>query len=140
MVRNPSRRSPMIAAVLAVASLFAVSAADAGQKGPLTVKSGTPTIVLSYATYDPDTCLFQALPTYRIVQAPAHGTIVIGKSAHELADGLCKGKTMKSSVVAYRSNPGYRGRDRIIVDAESADYVDGSGHFGDRKTIDIVVK
>lgn len=140
MVRILSCRSSMIAAVLAALCQLAPSAADATEKGPFTVKSGVPTIVLSYAAYDRDTCLFLALPTYRIVTPPAHGTIEIGKFAHIVDKEPCKGKSMKSNAITYRSNPGYHGSDRIVVDAESANYTDGSGHYGDRVTIDVIVK
>ena len=119
-------RSAFLAALSV--GLLAVSAPVlASESGPHTVKSGVQTVVLSYASYNPETCYYSALPEMRVITPPAHGTLVLGKYAHKVDKGACEGKTMKSSAVAYRSNPGFRGRDEMVVEASMYIYVDAVG-------------
>lgn len=113
----------------------------ASDSGPHSVKSGVQTIVLSYTSYNPDTCYFSALPELRVITPPAHGSLVFGKYAHAIDKGPCEGKTMKSSAVAYRSKPGFRGRDEMVVEASTYIYVDAlGGRRGDAVRIVVDVK
>jgi hypothetical protein len=129
-----------------VATLFLGAVAASGpvlasESGPHTVKSGVQTIVLSYASYNPETCYHSALPDLRVVTPPAHGSLVFGKYAHKVGKGPCEGKTMKSSAVAYRSKPGFRGRDEMVVEASTYIYVDAlGGRRGDAVRITVDVK
>lgn len=128
---------PLLAAVLWSASQIP---ADATDRGPFDVKSGVRTIVLSYASYDPDTCYFAAIPVLRVIQPPANGSVEVGKYAHEASKGPCEGKTFKSSAVAYRSKPGFRGRDEMVVEASIDIYTYASGTRSDRVRITVDVK
>ncbi|MDK9695666.1 MAG: hypothetical protein OEL76_04685 [Siculibacillus sp.] len=128
---------PLLAAALWGASHLPVSATE---KGPFNVRSGTSTVVLSYASYDPDTCYFQAIPRLRVATPPAHGSVTIGKSSHAAGKGSCEGKTLRSSVVHYRANPGYRGRDEMVISVESEVFTDGTGIWGDSVRILVDVK
>lgn len=132
-----NRRLFAAATLLLTASVAPLAASE---KGPIPVRSGVPTVVLSYAAYDRDSCLFQALPRLKIRQAPAHGTVVAGKSAHAIDKGSCAGKVMKSAGLQYRSTPGYRGPDVIVVEVESEVYTDGTGIWGDTVTLRLDVK
>jgi hypothetical protein len=110
-------RSVSLVAASMLVSLLAPLAAGASDAGPIQVKSGVQTVVMSYASYDPDTCTYAALPVLRIVKPPAHGTLEAGKFAHKVAKGPCAGSTFKSSAAAYRSKSGFRGRDEMVVEA-----------------------
>lgn len=112
-----SARFVSIAWASVVVSLAVPATAGASERGPFPVKSGVQTIVMSYAAYDPDTCTYSALPTLRIIRQPANGTVVLGKYAHKVAKGPCEGSTFKSAAAAYRSKPGFHGRDEMVVEA-----------------------
>ncbi len=116
------------------------ASASASQVGPATVRSGTPTVVLSYASYDPETCYFGALPTLRVIRPPAHGTLALGKQQRPAGSGACSGKTFTASTATYRSSSGYRGRDEMVVEAETDIYSDGTGRRSDSVLIILDVK
>lgn len=133
------RRFSTIALIFGLLGLSGPALAT--ESGPHSVKSGVQTIVLSYASYDPGTCYHGALPELRIITPPAHGTVVVGKYAHEIGKGPCQGKMMKSSAVSYRSNAGYRGRDEMVIEASTYIYVDDVGGMRtDRVHITVDVK
>lgn len=125
--------------VVALVALGAASA-SASQVGPATVRSGTPTVVMSYASYDPETCYFGALPTLRIIRPPAHGTLTLGKQKRAPGNGICLGRTFSASTATYRSSSGYRGRDEMVVEVETNIYSDGIGRRSDSVHIILDVK
>ena len=123
-----------------VLSTFTVASASASQVGPAAVRSGTPTVVLSYASYDPETCYFATLPILRVIRPPAHGTLTLGKQKRGSGKGACEGKTFVASTATYRSSAGYRGRDEMVVEAETDIYSDGTGRRSDSVLIILDVK
>lgn len=134
---------PTFAAVLSMigaALVLASSPAGAEDRGPHTIKSGEARILLSYASYSPETCYFVALPRMKIIQAPAHGTARVGKFAHEVDSGACSGTKMRSTAIEYRSTAGYRGPDAVVVEVETDLYTNGIGTRGERIRIDVNVK
>jgi hypothetical protein len=141
MARSSISFRTITASTIAIAMLgaFAV-AASAASKGPFTVRAGVPVVVLSYASYDYEECTYLALPKLTIVTAPTHGTITLGKSSHVLDDGPCAGKTVKSSAVQYRANPGYHGTDSLSVVVEGGTLGYSAGLWGDRVDISLIVK
>lgn len=130
----------LVALVAALVLGAAAAPLAASERGPIPVRAGVPTTVLSYAAYDPNTCLFQALPRLKIRQAPAHGSVVAGKSSHAVDKGRCEGKVMRSAGLQYRSNAGYRGPDVIVVEVESEVYTNGTGIWGDTVTLRLDVR
>jgi len=131
------RLRSIVAALLLVGS---AGCAAASELGPFAVKSGAATVVLSYASYDPETCTYGALPRLKLVQPPAHGTIVFGKHSRDAGKVSCPAKTMTASTATYRSNGGFRGRDEMVVEAEMELFVDGTGIRSDRVHITVDVK
>lgn len=120
--------------------LLAVPAA-ASQVGPMNVKSGVPTVVLSYASYDPESCYSTGLPQLKIIQQPAHGRLELGR--HQRAAGenvVCPAKTFIAATATYRSAPGFHGRDEMVVEAEMEIFTDGTGRRSDRVHIILDVK
>lgn len=132
------KRSIVVLAGLALAGW--ISSAGASEVGPAPVKSGVPVRVLSYASYNPSTCYFGPLPILRIVRQPAHGTLVLDKHSYPSRVERCAGKTFVAATAVYRSNPGFRGRDEMEIDAESEIYGNSQGMRTDRVHIVVDVK
>ena len=123
------------------AVMLAVAAsARASEKGPFEASSGASVLVLSYASFNPDTCYFGALPRLRLVTPPVHGTATFGTERRAADEGRCEGKTFGSSTVHYRSKPGYRGPDEMVVEAVTDLYSNGIASRGDRVRITIDVR
>ena len=129
-----------LVALLSIVSLAAAGAAAARDLGPYPVRSGVAATVLDYATYDPATCYFAALPVVRVITPPAHGTFSVVKSAHVVDDGPCAGKTLRSTAGVYRSKGGFRGRDEIVVDVGTDLHVEALARRGDTIRILVDVK
>lgn len=115
-------------------------AATPASAGSRTVRSGAATVVLGYGTYNMDNCLQGPLPRLRIVGAPQHGSVEVGRGSQPNTSPRCPGTRVPGITVIYRSKAGYRGPDRIVVDVETDLYIDGRGSRGDRVTIDLDVK
>ena len=126
--------------VIAVLVLSAAMAATPASAAARSVRSGAATVVLAYGTYNTDNCLQGPLPTLRIVGAPQHGSVEVGRGSQPNTSPRCPGTRVPGITVIYRSKSGYRGPDRIVVDVETDLYIDGRGSRGDRVTIDLDVK
>jgi hypothetical protein len=124
----------------AVLVALAATSASASQVGPASVRSGTPVVVLSYASVDPETCYFMTLPTLRVIRPPAHGTLTLGKQRRSAGKGVCADKAVTASTATYRSSSGFRGRDEMIIEAETEIYTDGTGRRSDSVHIILDVK
>lgn len=136
-------RFPTAVAVLSIvgaALVLASATAQAENRGPYTLKSGEARVLLSYASFSPETCYFVALPRMTIIQAPAHGSARVGKFAHDVDSGACKGTKMRSTAIEYRSTSGYRGPDSLVVEVETDLYTNGVGVRGERIRIDLNIK
>lgn len=140
MIRSRSLRWPAIFALLASIGVVAPSPASRAEDRVITVRAGVATTVMSSATYNPLTCTYAAVPEARIIQAPDHGTAVVGRGSHAIDKGKCEGKLVISRTVEYRSASGYRGPDRIVLEISGERFINGVGNWGERRTIDIVVK
>ena len=92
----------------------------------VTVKSGKKTAIHTYALFNTITCATGAVPTASFRQ-PAHGTLSSGRRTVRIPKGKrCAGKLVKSVVVYYRSNSGFRGRDKIKFGYSYPRYVGGA--------------
>lgn len=130
-------RIAFVAALALGATATPLAASDAG---PIPVRAGSATTVLSYASYDPSTCYYGALPTLRVVKAPAHGTLVFGKEKRLPSPGTCAGRTFTAATAVYHSSGGFRGRDEMVVEASYAIYTDGTSTRSDQVHITVDVK
>lgn len=127
--------------LLAALSVAAALPAAATQVGPGTVRAGVPTRVLSYASYDPETCATAALPVLRVVRPPAHGTLVLGKERRDAGKNvICPVKTLTATTAVYKSAPGFKGRDEMEVEASMDLYTYRAGTTVDRILIILDVK
>ena len=127
------------AVAIALVSLGLAAPALAGD-GPIAVKAGVATIVLSFASFNPDTCGYGPLPIMKIARPPSHGTVTFEKYQHVIRENSCAGHTLRSMATVYRSAPGYRGPDTFAVDAETELFVNEPGMRTSRNEISVLVK
>ena len=125
---------------MVIAALTAALAATPALAASRTVRSGVATPVLAYGTFNNDNCLQGPLPILRLAGAPRHGTVQLGRGDQPNTSPRCPGTKVRSVIVVYRSTPGYRGSDTVVLDVETELFIDGRGSRGDRVTIDLDVK
>lgn len=130
----------LVPAAALLAAAFLVAPAAATERGPYKVRSGGSAVILTYASYNPDTCYFGALPRLTVVQPPAHGSVSPGVTTGTSNTTRCAGKTFKWTTLTYQSKGGFRGRDTVVVDVETDVYVNGIGKRSDRVAITVDVQ
>lgn len=127
-------------AILTLGCLLLAGPATAQNKMPV-VKSGQSVVLRSIAAYDPTTCLFAALPIITVAKQPANGTVVVEKTSFTLGnDTRCSGTAVKGTQVVYKSKPGYRGPEQVIVETSRDKYINGPGSVSSRNVFDFLVQ
>jgi len=93
-----------------------------------TVPANKTSAVGAHATYGP-ACTGGAIPKFRIVKAPKHGTVTFKQVSFKLSEkaGRCAGKNVKGTAIIYKPKGGFRGEDVFNVGFTMDMYVAGSG-------------
>ena len=87
----------------------------------LTARSGQPTRINAYHSWDPDSCVSQAA-TMNVTTKPAHGVLTARIVPHTITTSRfgtvrnCTGRPIKALAIEYRSTPGFRGTDSFVID------------------------
>ena len=125
---------------VALAVFMVPVVADATTKA-VKLKSGVAEIVDGASLTNISTCTSGGLPTVRILTPPQHGVVEVKKIEHKIGKGrLCEGMKIKGNYVIYRSNPGYRGTDTLVVDKAWDHYTNSPGISGETTTVEITVE
>ena len=104
------------------------------------VKANHATPVAGLGTYNTQDCSFGPIPQPRVTQAPKHGKVTFKRVLSSLSKGRCKGKQIKSTLVIYTPNRGFRGEDSFKTKYSRAKYVNGAALLYVNDTYNIKVK
>ncbi|MEJ1157853.1 hypothetical protein [Prosthecomicrobium sp. N25] len=116
-----------IISITASLVLSVVSALPAAAQDVVTVKSGKEEVIFNVYVYGED-CASSGGERITIRTPPANGVARVARIPIRIPPGrACAGQTVKIGVVLYRSRPGFRGTDRVGVDAYMDTYTNGIG-------------
>ncbi len=122
----------IIAATLTLPSVL--MAAD-----DVSVTAGETSTITTFTNIS-DSCEDFGKPKTTIMTAPRHGKISFSRSTTVMDDGPCKGKTVKATLVLYKSEGGYKGDDYFKVGFTTPQYDDGTGSTFDSFDFNVTVE
>jgi hypothetical protein len=106
----------------------------------VTVRSGKEEVIHSFFVYG-EGCASSGGQRMSIRTPPANGVARVARIPIKIPAGrACAGQTVKVSAVFYRSRPGFRGTDRVGIDAYMDTYSNGIGETYLGTTITVQVK
>lgn len=82
--------------------------------GAIKVKSGQNSRVGIIGSYSLENCA-SLLPKLKVKSRAENGTATTKWVSSKITEGSCKGRSVNVIVIMYRSNKGFRGRDKITV-------------------------
>ena len=123
-----------------VLSTLVMSSQSIGAEGSRTVRSGEPTRIRKYFSWNPD-CTYKVF-NIRITAKPQHGVVEPRFGDHILSTTdvvsgalptACVGKLIRDVELYYSSEAGFTGSDRFSVEAWAA----GVGKLTDTYTLEV---
>lgn len=113
-------RSIRIIALVVVAVVLGTDVLSAARVSR-TARSGQPTRIAAYHSWDPDSCVSLAA-SMNVINKPAHGVLTARIVPHTITTSRfgtvrnCAGKPIKALAIDYRSKPGFKGTDTFVID------------------------
>jgi hypothetical protein len=113
-------KSTQTIALMVLASVFGTDTSSAKMISK-TARSGQPTRINAYHSWDPDSCVSQAA-SMNVTTKPAHGVLTARIVPHTITTSRfgpvrnCTGKPIKALAIEYRSTPGFKGTDSFVID------------------------